>query len=69
MSFASTYALGHVAKRYYAGGRVLSTQMLREAFDAVLNEAKGMHQRYLPQMQDKARTLDVATIIQTVRNG
>jgi uncharacterized protein (DUF697 family) len=30
MSFASTYALGHVARRYYAGGRSFSTQMLRE---------------------------------------
>ena len=43
MSFASTYALGHVAKRYYAGGRTLSTQMLQEAFGAMLGEAKGLH--------------------------
>lgn len=30
MSFATTYALGHVAKRYYAGGRTFCTQMLRD---------------------------------------
>lgn len=29
-SFASTYALGHLAKRYYAGGRVMSTDLLRQ---------------------------------------
>ena len=69
MSFASTWALGHVAKRYYAGGRTLSTQMLRESFDGMLGEAKGMRERYLPQMQEKARTLNVSSILDTVRNG
>jgi uncharacterized protein (DUF697 family)/tellurite resistance protein len=69
MSFASTYALGHVAKRYYAGGRTLSTQMLREAFDDVLGEAKGLQTRYLPDMQAKARTLDTAQIVNMVRQG
>jgi uncharacterized protein (DUF697 family)/tellurite resistance protein len=69
MSFASTYALGHVAKRYYAGGRTLSTQMLREAFDDVLGEAKSLQTRYLPDMQAKARTLDTAQIVNMVRQG
>lgn len=67
MSFASTYALGHVAKRYYAGGRTLSTQMLREAFDDVLGEARNLQTRYLPDMQAKARTLNVAQIVDMVR--
>jgi uncharacterized protein (DUF697 family)/tellurite resistance protein len=67
MSFASTYALGHVAKRYYAGGRTLSTQMLREAFDGVLTQAKGLQTQYLPDMQAKARTLDTAKILSMVR--
>lgn len=69
MSFASTYALGHVAKRYYAGGRVLSTEMLREAFQQVLGEAKGLQANYLPQMQEQARSLDPAKIVQMVRGG
>jgi uncharacterized protein (DUF697 family)/tellurite resistance protein len=67
MSFASTYALGHVAKRYYAGGRNLSTQMLREAFEDMLGEAKNLQARYLPDMREKARTLDSAQIIGMVR--
>lgn len=67
MSFASTYALGHVAKRYYAGGRTLSTQMLREAFDSLLTQAKGLQTQYLPDMQAKARTLDPAKILSMVR--
>ncbi|MBN8482531.1 MAG: hypothetical protein J0L88_13185, partial [Xanthomonadales bacterium] len=69
MSFASTYALGHVAKRYYAGGRTLSTQMLREAFNAMLGQAQGLRAQYLPQMQEQARTLNVSKILDTVRNG
>jgi len=69
MSFASTYALGHVARRYYAGGRSFSTQMLRDSFDGVLGEAKGLQARYLPEIQAKARTLDTAQIVDLVRRG
>jgi uncharacterized protein (DUF697 family)/tellurite resistance protein len=69
MSFASTYALGHVAKRYYAGGRTLSTQMLRDSFESVLSEAKGLQTRYLPDIQEKARTLDTTQIVNMVRQN
>jgi uncharacterized protein (DUF697 family)/tellurite resistance protein len=69
MSFASTYALGHVARRYYAGGRSFSSEMLRETFDSVLGEAKGLQNRYLPEMRARARTLDSAQIVDLVRQG
>jgi uncharacterized protein (DUF697 family)/tellurite resistance protein len=69
MSFASTYALGHVAKRYYAGGRSLSTQMLKEAFASVTQEAQGLQTRYLPQIQEKARTLDAGKVLAMVRGA
>ena len=67
MSFASTYALGHVAKRYYAGGRSLSTDMLKQAYASVTQEAQGLQTRYLPQMQEQARTLDVGKVLAMVR--
>ena len=67
MSFAATYALGHVAKRYYAGGRTLSAQMLREAYAAVAGEAQGLQGRYLPQIQQQARTMDVGKVLAMVR--
>jgi uncharacterized protein (DUF697 family)/tellurite resistance protein len=67
MSFATTYALGHVAKRYYGGGRTLSTEMLRESFDGLLAEAKDLQTRYLPDMQQKARTLNTTQILEMVR--
>jgi uncharacterized protein (DUF697 family)/tellurite resistance protein len=67
MSFATTYALGHVAKRYYAGGRTLSTQMLKEAYASVTQEAQGLQSGYLPAMQEKARTLDAGKVLAMVR--
>jgi len=67
MSFAATYALGHVAKRYYAGGRALSTQMLKEAYASISSEAQGLQGRYLPQMQQQARTMDVGKVLSMVR--
>ncbi len=66
-SFASTYALGQVAKRYYAGGRQLSAEMLRQAFSDLLGEAKGLQSRYLPEIEQRARTLDVAEVVRSVR--
>ncbi len=67
MSFATTYALGHVAKRYYAGGRTLSTQMLKEAYASVTKEGQGLQTRYLPAIQEKARTLNPSQILSMVR--
>ncbi|QNK70340.1 YcjF family protein [Variovorax sp. PAMC26660] len=69
MSFASTYALGHVAKRYYAGGRTLSTQMLKDAFSGVVKEGQGLQTQYLPAIQEKARTLDAGKILSLVRGA
>ena len=69
MSFASTYALGHVAQRYYAGGRVLSAQLLRESFQQMLGQAREMHTTYLPQMREQARTLSPARVLEMVRNA
>jgi len=69
MSFATTYALGHVAKRYYAGGRKLSTQMLKDAYAGVMQEAQGLQTRYLPAMQEKARTLDARQVMSMVRGA
>lgn len=68
-SFATTYALGQVAKRYYAGGRVMSTAMLRDTFQNLLGPAKQMQSQYLPQIQHKAATLDAGKIMAMVRGA
>jgi uncharacterized protein (DUF697 family)/tellurite resistance protein len=66
-SFATTYALGQVAKRYYSGGRVMSTELLRNTFQDLMGPAKRMQSQYLPQIQRKASTLNPADIMAMVR--
>ncbi|APW47573.1 uncharacterized protein (DUF697 family)/tellurite resistance protein [Rhodoferax antarcticus] len=69
MSFATTYALGQVAKRYYAGGRTLSTQMLKDTYASTLQEAQGLRTRYMPDIQAKAKTLDASSVLSMVRGA
>lgn len=66
-SFATTYALGQVARRYYAGGRQMSTELLRTTFQETLGPAKQMQQEYLPQIEQKAQTLDMGQVMGMVR--
>ena len=68
-SFATTYALGQVARRYYAGGRQMSTELLRSTFQETLGPAKQMQQEYLPQIKQKAQTLDMGQVMGMVRGG
>jgi uncharacterized protein (DUF697 family)/tellurite resistance protein len=69
MSFATTHALGQVAKRYYAGGRVMSTALLQDTFQQLLAPAKQMQSQYLPQMKELSRTLDMGKVLGMVRGG
>ncbi len=69
MSFASTYALGHVAKRYYAGGRTLNAQTLKDVYASVVQEGRNIQSQYLPAIQDKARTLNPSEVLAMVRGA
>lgn len=68
-SFATTYALGQVAKRYYAGGRRMNTALLQETFQELLGPAKQLQQQYLPQIEQRAQSLDAGQIMNLVRGG
>ena len=68
-SFATTYALGQVAKRYYAGGRQMNTALLQDSFRNLLEPAKALQTRYLPQIRERANTLDMGQIVSMVRGG
>jgi uncharacterized protein (DUF697 family)/tellurite resistance protein len=68
-SFATTYALGQVAKRYYAGGRTMNTALLRETFQSLLGPAKQMQAQYLPQIQRMATTLDAGQVMALMRGN
>ena len=66
-SFATTYALGQLAKRYYAGGRVMSTAVLQQTFRELTSQGQTMQQQYLPQIQQKASTIDMCQVMSMVR--
>jgi uncharacterized protein (DUF697 family)/tellurite resistance protein len=66
-SFATTYALGHLAKRYYAGGRVMSTDLLKRTYQELFTAAKGTQQQYLPAIQSRASTLTASEVVDLVR--
>jgi uncharacterized protein (DUF697 family)/tellurite resistance protein len=68
-SFATTYALGQVAKRYYAGGRVMNTAVLQQTFQELLGPAKRMQSQYLPQIEQTARGLDAGKVMALVRGA
>ena len=68
-SFATTYALGQLAKRYYAGGRVMNTALLRDTYQNLLGPARQMQAQYLPQIQQKAGTLDATQVMAMVRGA
>ena len=68
-SFATTYALGQLAKRYYAGGRRMDTALLRDTFQNLLGPAKQMQGQYLPQIRQQAETLDMGRVMAMVRGG
>lgn len=67
-SFATTYALGQVARRYYAGGRTMSMALLRETFQSLLGPARQLQTEYLPQIRQKAATLDAGQVMALMNN-
>ena len=66
-SFATTYALGQLAQRYYAGGRVMSTDLLRQTYQGLLGPAKALQERHLPEIEHRARTLDAGEVMRLVK--
>ena len=62
MAFASTWAMGQVARQYYAGGLNLDGDKLRAAFALLLAQAKELGTRYAGQIQQRAQTIDLANL-------
>ncbi len=67
-SFATTYAIGQVARRYYAGGRTMNAELLNQAFNDLLQQGKSLQTRYLPQIEQQARGIDVNRLVQMVHS-
>jgi uncharacterized protein (DUF697 family)/tellurite resistance protein len=69
VTFASTYALGHLAQRYYSGGRTLSALQLKETFRELLGQARAQSVSLLPEIQERARGLNLAQLPSLIRGG
>jgi uncharacterized protein (DUF697 family)/tellurite resistance protein len=63
VSFASTYALGHVAKQYYAQGRQLKAGDLKTLFARFQNDARSLLPKVQDQIQRLAGTLNLKDVI------
>jgi uncharacterized protein (DUF697 family)/tellurite resistance protein len=68
MAFATTWALGQLAKQYYGGGRTLDAAKLKAAFAPLLEQGQGMIGRYGAQIAERARTIDVRNLPALIRN-
>ena len=69
LTFATTYALGRVAQRYYMAGRTIDTATLKQTFASLLDEARGLAPRYREQIEQKAGTIDVRNLASLVRQA
>jgi uncharacterized protein (DUF697 family)/tellurite resistance protein len=68
-SFATTYALGQLAKRYYSGGRQMNTALIQQTYQSLLGQAKQLQGQYSSEIQHKAQTLDAAQVMSMVKNA
>lgn len=66
-AFATTYALGQVAKRYYESGRTLTTEQLKGVFSTMLQEARSLQGRYSGDIAQKSRQVNVSELLPLVR--
>jgi uncharacterized protein (DUF697 family)/tellurite resistance protein len=67
-SFATTYALGQLAKRYYSGGRRMNTALLQQTYQSLLAQARQLQGRYASEIQHKAGALDAGAVMSMVKN-
>ncbi len=67
MAFATTWALGQLAKQYYGGGRTLDAAKLKAAFAPLLEQGQGLIGRYGGEIAERARTIDVRNLPALIR--
>jgi uncharacterized protein (DUF697 family) len=67
MSFATTWALGKLAKQYYAGGRKLSAIELRQLFSSFTEQARSLHSRYAGDIEQKAGSVSMSQLLPLIR--
>jgi hypothetical protein len=69
LSFATTYAIGRIAQRYYAGGRTMDAATLKSAFADLLGEARALAPGYAGEIMRKAETIDLRNLGALIRQA
>ena len=67
VAFTSTYALGQVARKYYASGRTLGTTQLKEVFATMLESGRSIQSRYSEDIRQQSRQVNVADLLPLTR--
>lgn len=65
VTFATTYALGHTAKTYYAQGRKLAPGDLKRLFAQFQEDAKTIFPRVKDEMTTQAKSLNLKSLLGT----
>ncbi|MCA9284182.1 MAG: DUF533 domain-containing protein [Phycisphaerales bacterium] len=68
-TFASTWAIGQVAKAYYASGRKLTADQLQAVFKQAVEHGRSLWTGVAPKVEAEARALDVGRLVAEVRRG
>ena len=69
VAFCTTYALGHAAKQYYAQGRRLSREDLRELFERFRGEAEALLPRVQEELHAQSRHLDLGRLLSSLKGA
>ena len=68
-TFAATYAIGHLAIRYYAGGRKMETAVLKDTYTRLLSEGRSLFGQHAGAIQSRASTLNPSEVMNLVRGA
>ena len=63
IAFATTYALGQAAKKYYASDRSLSPSQLKELFSSMLANGRSLQGNYAGEMAQRSRQMNVSDLL------
>lgn len=69
MTFATTYAIGQVAKTYYGGGRTLRPDQIRSLFEGQVRDAQSLYTQHAGAVAAQSKTLDMGSVLSMVRGG
>jgi len=67
LTFATTHALGQVAKQYYRGGRRMDQIQRKEIFSQQVAQAQQLYSQHSGAIQQQAQTLDIKQVMGMVQ--